>query len=284
MESSPQPPVQLTGIYRYVAVLTIFESALLTCIYSEASEPRRSQQTDPSVANLPVEPSTTGGLLAPPLQLHEIRPSETSLLSSASGGEESAHSEQERDNSASILDSEEQAQPTAPECEESGRTRAFIETMPVRENKATGRDLWREAFETLPESTQAKLHTNGVQAVAPLQKQIHDLLETTKARQKECEEKFWKFRVGNHEYVLRDYAVRIADCLQVIGNTAIKFAPPQASGPWVVIEALLKVYLLFCLFLNGKATHFILCVVDQLRLSPSPFRQLPQSLHRCAHC
>lgn len=120
------------------------------------------------------------------------------------------------------------------------------------------RDLWLEAIEKLPKEANRELHitdsTHMSQPTAILQhncntstqlQQIQDLASLAKKRQEECEKKFWKFRVGDHEVVLRDYAVTIIGSLQKIGDVAIQFAPPQASIPWTAVKVLMQVCLRF---------------------------------------
>ena len=91
-----------------------------------------------------------------------------------------------------------------------------------------------------PEEERKRLQINDLESV-PLERQIHELINITKQRQKQCEDKFWKFTIGRHEFILRDYTVKIVDCLQKIGDVAIQFAPPQASTPWAVVKALMQV-------------------------------------------
>ncbi|QKX62010.1 uncharacterized protein TRUGW13939_09166 [Talaromyces rugulosus] len=121
--------------------------------------------------------------------------------------------------------------PTKPHTTETTSTLTGPSTIP--------RDLWREALETLPKQIQQELNTEGTEQ-KPLGIQISELLEVTRKRQEECERKFWKFRVGDHEIVLRDYAVKTVGCLQQIGDIAVMFAPPQASIPWSVIKMVMQ--------------------------------------------
>jgi hypothetical protein len=101
------------------------------------------------------------------------------------------------------------------------------------------RDLWREAFEKLPESLQEKLGSNNDQKSQ--QEHIQDLLKITKERQKECESKFLKFSIGKHEIIVRDYSVKIVGWLQKAGDVAIQFAPPQACIPWSIVKQIMQV-------------------------------------------
>ncbi|AEO64672.1 uncharacterized protein THITE_74764 [Thermothielavioides terrestris NRRL 8126] len=102
------------------------------------------------------------------------------------------------------------------------------------------RDLWLEAFEKLPKDTQRQLQRDNA-TQGPHNQQIQELLNLVKKKQEECERKFWRLRVGDHEIVLRDYAATIVGCWQKIGDIAIQFAPPQASIPWSAVKALLQI-------------------------------------------
>lgn len=70
---------------------------------------------------------------------------------------------------------------------------------------------------------------------------IDDLVKIAKTRQDDCEERFWRFPLGNHEIIIRDYAVKIISWLQKIGDIAVQFAPPQASLPWAAIKVVMQV-------------------------------------------
>jgi hypothetical protein len=75
-------------------------------------------------------------------------------------------------------------------------------------------------LEKLPKQTQQELCLGDLEQKPHLQ-QIQELTTIVKTRQDECEKKFWKLQVGDHEIVLRDYAVTIVSCLQKIGDIAI---------------------------------------------------------------
>jgi hypothetical protein len=105
------------------------------------------------------------------------------------------------------------------------------------------KDLWREALKMLSKETQQRIEKMGVSESRPqpISHKIGDLVKIAKTKQEECEKKFWRFRVGNHEIIIRDYAVQIIGWLQKIGDVAIQFAPPQASLPWAAIKAVMRV-------------------------------------------
>jgi hypothetical protein len=88
-----------------------------------------------------------------------------------------------------------------------------------------------------------------------LREHIDELLELTKKRQDECEKKFWKFQVGDHEIVLRDYAVRIVSCLKTVGDIAIQFAPPQAGVAWSAVKVVMQVRRVYCISRSPYGGH-----------------------------
>ena len=97
-------------------------------------------------------------------------------------------------------------------------------------------------MEKLPKQTQQELCLGDLEQKPHLQ-QIQELTTIVKTRQNECEKKFRKLQVGDHEIVLRDYAVTIVSCLQKIGDVVVEFAPPSASIPWSVVKAIMQVRL-----------------------------------------
>jgi hypothetical protein len=120
---------------------------------------------------------------------------------------------------------------------------AVEEVSPPAQPLSPTRDLWQEALERLPMKTQQKIKKmgGGHPNSRSISQQIDDLLKVAKTKQEECEQKFWRFHVGDHEVLIRDYAVKIVGWLQEIGDIAIQFAPPQASLPWAAIKAVMQV-------------------------------------------
>jgi len=115
------------------------------------------------------------------------------------------------------------------------------------------RNLWLEALEQLPENIQTKLRMMDSDQKSA-REQIDDVVQVTKKKQEECEAKFWKFPVGKHEIILRDYAIRIVSSLTTVGNIAIQFAPPQAAIAWSAVK-----------------------IVMQVRQAPTSIRDLPKA-------
>lgn len=104
----------------------------------------------------------------------------------------------------------------------------------------TPRDLWREALDKLDEQTRRELRIRDPEQES-LQQQIDELVGVAAAKQKECDDKSWKFTVGGHVVVLRDQAASIIKCLAQIGDVAMQFAPPQASIVWPALKIAMQV-------------------------------------------
>jgi hypothetical protein len=107
-------------------------------------------------------------------------------------------------------------------------------------------NLWRVAFQRLSSSSQEKLSKSGLgdpdSKHRSYPEQIEALKEEVRKRQRDCEDKFIKVKIGGkHEISLRDYAAKIMGSLQAIGDFAVEYAPEEAKLPWVVIRAILTV-------------------------------------------
>lgn len=67
-----------------------------------------------------------------------------------------------------------------------------------------------------------------------------------------------KIGIGHQKIVFREYIAGVVAFLTMAGDLAINFAPPQASAPWAVVKAVLKV----CI---GNYTHGASKIVDYNR-------------------
>lgn len=110
-------------------------------------------------------------------------------------------------------------------------------------------DLWRQAFNDLSEKQQTQLLTlvkggnPGSQPAEVRASIIPDLIAVTKQRQEECEQKFWRVRLGKgpgDEIILREQAAQIISWLTLAGDVGVQFAPSLVSQVWPGIKALLK--------------------------------------------
>lgn len=110
-------------------------------------------------------------------------------------------------------------------------------------------DLWGQAFNELSEQQQTQLlalvkggnpDSQAAQVTASI---IPDLIALTKQRQEECEQKFWRVRLGKgpgDEIILREQAAQIISWLTLAGDIGVQFSPTLVSQVWPVIKALLK--------------------------------------------
>ncbi|KAJ5721659.1 uncharacterized protein N7483_009593 [Penicillium malachiteum] len=101
------------------------------------------------------------------------------------------------------------------------------EPEPMPEPETVIRDLWRDALAQLPPSKQEILKGMG--------------LDNIRAKQEECEKKFWKVSFGGEDIVLRDYTTKILGWLEKAGDIAIQFAPANASLPWEIVKSLMEI-------------------------------------------
>ncbi|RMZ74751.1 hypothetical protein DV737_g5777, partial [Chaetothyriales sp. CBS 132003] len=101
-------------------------------------------------------------------------------------------------------------------------------------------DLWRKALDKLDKDTRQKLQMDGSEQNS-VQQQVADLVNAAKEKQQECEDKRWKFSIGDRDIILRDYAATMVSYLTQLGNIAMPFAPPKASPIWSAIKVVLQI-------------------------------------------
>ena len=80
-----------------------------------------------------------------------------------------------------------------------------------------------------------KLHYPSIES------DIGELVNLVNKKQKECEKKFWRISVGDHDVLLRSLTVRILGWLEKTGDIVVQFSPTQASPVWAVIKAVMQV-------------------------------------------
>ena len=70
------------------------------------------------------------------------------------------------------------------------------------------------------------------------------LITLTRIKQKQCEEKAFKFQFQGQDIILRDVAEKIIVFLnkfKTIGDVAVSFDPVHAALPWAGVRFLLQV-------------------------------------------
>ena len=111
----------------------------------------------------------------------------------------------------------------------------------IESQHASVRDLWGLAIEKLSEEN--KLAISSIKSDSKL-----DILQHLRAaateKQKDCEDKRWKYELNGRQIILRDVAGKIIawiDKFKQIGDIAVNFDPVHASLPWAGIRFLLQV-------------------------------------------
>lgn len=51
----------------------------------------------------------------------------------------------------------------------------------------------------------------------------------------------FKIEIGSQKIIVREYIADAIAFITMVGDAAIDFAPPQASAPWAVAKAVMKV-------------------------------------------
>lgn len=120
-------------------------------------------------------------------------------------------------------------------------------TVPLSGQQSTSLNLWEKVFCKVNIETQEWIQKQGLNsltsAVAKPEDQIKQLTDLIKEKEKIFEDKDSpiKIKIGNQEIVFRAYIADVIGFLTMAGDAAINFAPPQASAPWAIAKAVLKV-------------------------------------------
>jgi hypothetical protein len=111
---------------------------------------------------------------------------------------------------------------------------------------ATPQNLWSDALETLSEDERQAVQ--NINSEKPAQQtfvlDVEELVRLTRKKQKECEEKSYKFNFQGKKIILRDVAEKIVSWLNKFkdfGDIAVNFDPVHASLPWAGVRFLLQV-------------------------------------------
>lgn len=110
-----------------------------------------------------------------------------------------------------------------------------------RSQEAPVRDLWGLALEGL--SSEDKEAISRIKSDSKLDILRH-LQAAAVKKQKECENKRWKFNLNGRQIILRDVAGKILvwiDKFKQIGDVVVNFDPVHAALPWAGVRFLLEV-------------------------------------------
>ncbi|KAJ4856536.1 ankyrin repeats (3 copies) domain-containing protein [Trichoderma breve] len=104
-------------------------------------------------------------------------------------------------------------------------------------------DLWARAFTEANDETQKWIKKHGLDSPTGLAqgqiKEVIKLIESNKLS--EQNDQPWKIEIGNQKIIVREYIADAVAFITMVGDAAITFAPPQASAPWAVAKAVLKI-------------------------------------------
>lgn len=79
------------------------------------------------------------------------------------------------------------------------------------------------------------------------------MIKLTKKKQRECDDKSWRFQFQEKEILLRDVAEKTVHWLtkfKDFGDIAVNYDPVHASIPWAGVRIILQVFRLLKLFLD----------------------------------
>ncbi|KAL6693722.1 hypothetical protein J3F84DRAFT_379755 [Trichoderma pleuroticola] len=105
-------------------------------------------------------------------------------------------------------------------------------------------DLWSQAFRDANGETQKWLQRQGLDytGLAQPRDQIRELIGLVESNQlSEQNDKPLKVQIGNQTIIVREYVADAVAFITMVGDAAITFAPPQASMPWAVAKAILRI-------------------------------------------
>ncbi|KAL7929849.1 hypothetical protein V8C35DRAFT_172664 [Trichoderma chlorosporum] len=105
-------------------------------------------------------------------------------------------------------------------------------------------DLWNRAFREANDETQKwirkhKLDYEGLSQPVDHIEELIGLVENETISEKS--DMPLKIEIGNQKIVVREYIADAVAFITMVGDAAITFAPPQASAPWAVAKAVLKI-------------------------------------------
>ncbi|KAK0766996.1 hypothetical protein N5P37_000726 [Trichoderma harzianum] len=114
----------------------------------------------------------------------------------------------------------------------------------VSETPAPPLNLWKEAFEIVNDETKRWIQEHGLNSTEQSQPdgQIKELITLLKSKTlAEDNDTPSKIVIGDRRIVLREHVNEVVSLLTMAGDIAMNFAPPQASAPWAIGKAFLKI-------------------------------------------
>ncbi|KAF3066794.1 hypothetical protein CFAM422_008949 [Trichoderma lentiforme] len=104
-------------------------------------------------------------------------------------------------------------------------------------------DLWARAFIEANDETQKWIKKHRLDSSTGLaQDQIKEVIKLIESNKlSEQNDQPLKIEIGNQKIIVREYIADAVAFITMVGDAAITFAPPQASAPWAVAKAVLKI-------------------------------------------
>ncbi|KAL7790394.1 hypothetical protein V8C37DRAFT_178103 [Trichoderma ceciliae] len=107
-------------------------------------------------------------------------------------------------------------------------------------------DLWSRAFREANDATRKWIQEQGLDSDTPdpaqPKDQIKELISLMKSKKlADQDDNPLKIPLGNRKIIIREYIADAVAFITMVGDAAIAFAPPQASAPWAVAKAVMKI-------------------------------------------
>ncbi|KKO96489.1 hypothetical protein THAR02_11409 [Trichoderma harzianum] len=117
-------------------------------------------------------------------------------------------------------------------------------------------DLWSQAFLEANEETRKWIQAHRLDSTDLTQPgdQIQELIRLIKSNKlSEQNDEPLKVKIGHQKIIVREYVADAVAFITMVGNAAMTFAPPQASMPWAIAKAILRVSIyIFHIIINSK--------------------------------
>lgn len=135
-------------------------------------------------------------------------------------------------------------------------------------------DLWQKSFEVLLTEEQEKLKELMVTPAEIWSNEeptsstftgtdVRTIIEMTRERQRQWNDRTFKFKIHGHTIVPRKYTGSVIDCLTTVGDIGVQFLPQPASIVWPLVKGILQVC--FKHILSGSEPWLMYLGADQRR-------------------
>ncbi|EHK44513.1 hypothetical protein TRIATDRAFT_131580 [Trichoderma atroviride IMI 206040] len=151
-----------------------------------------------------------------------------------------SHRRSKSQSSSPYIDSQFSSHPTI--------TRPESQTVPDAPKSPPSQlsDLWGQAFRNANDTTQKWLKEQGLDFQSSdgtqIKTQIKEVISLMKSKEvSENVSEPLAITIANRKIIVREYLADAVAFITMVGDAAIVFAPPQASVPWTVAKAVMKI-------------------------------------------